>query len=95
MIYCLHGNRYQCLSLFVALTIVMCSQCSDRSRMIHQWIQIAVELRGNLGNLFGFSAVMAGLKSPQVCTRNVLSNVCISLILVMSNGLSSFKSNVE
>lgn len=34
--------------------------------MLHQWIQIAIELRGRLGNLYGFSAVMAGLSTPQV-----------------------------
>ena len=34
--------------------------------MLHQWIQVAADLRGSLGDLYGFSAVMNGLQHPQV-----------------------------
>ena len=50
----------------MALTILICSKYPERAQMVHQWIQIANELRSSLGNLFGFSSVMAGLKTPQV-----------------------------
>ena len=47
--------------------------------MLHQWIQIAIELRGKLGNLYGFSAVMAGLLTPQVSVNKL--EQCISFSL--------------
>ena len=54
------------MSQFVSLMILTCLKYPERSLMLHQWIQVAADLRGNLGDLYGFSAVMAGLQHPQV-----------------------------
>ena len=54
------------MSQFVSLMILTCQKYPERSLMLHQWIQVAAELRSNLGDLYGFSAVMAGLQLPQV-----------------------------
>ena len=59
-------ERTQCLKLLVAVTIVTCSNDAERADMLNQWIQIAVDAKTALGNLFGFSAIMLGLCMPQV-----------------------------
>lgn len=51
---------------FVTLTVLICAKYVERAQMLQQWIAIANELRSTLGNLYGFSSVMAGLKRPQV-----------------------------
>lgn len=61
--------RHHSLRLFVTLTTVTCIKYPERARMLNQWIQVAMELKTTLGNLFGFSAVMSGLRSPQVSTH--------------------------
>lgn len=66
-------ERTQCLKLLVAVTIVTCSNDAERADMLNQWIQIAVDAKTALGNLFGFSAIMLGLCMPQVCSN--LNNV--------------------
>lgn len=52
--------------------ILTCSKPTDRARMLSQWIQVAMELRSFLGNLFGFTVVMEALLAPQVCIENFL-----------------------
>ncbi len=64
--YFLGNFRHGCMSQFVALMILTCLKYPERSLMLHQWIQVASELRGSMGNLYGFSTVMAGLLHPQV-----------------------------
>jgi hypothetical protein len=46
--------------------ILTCPKVIDRAAMLSQWIQIAMETKGTLGNLFGFENVMEGLMSDQV-----------------------------
>ena len=58
--------RFNCLRLFVAVTILICSSYQLRARMLDQWIRVAMEMRASLGNLYGFAYVMEGLQCPQV-----------------------------
>ncbi|CAG0925225.1 unnamed protein product, partial [Notodromas monacha] len=59
-------ERVNCLSCFVAATIVQGDDDKERSELIHTWIQIADELRTAQGNLLGFAAVMLGIDSSPV-----------------------------
>jgi len=38
----------------------------DRAAMLSAWIQVAMETRGALGNLFAFENIMEALMSEQV-----------------------------
>ncbi|XP_021361515.1 SH2 domain-containing protein 3C-like isoform X4 [Mizuhopecten yessoensis] len=59
-------ERCYCLKLFTRTTILTCQKVTDRAKMLSQWIEIALQLRVTLGNLFAFSAVMEGLASTQI-----------------------------
>lgn len=59
-------ERTQCMKLIVAVTILTCQTDLDRAELLSKWIQIAVETKTALGNLFGFCAIMLGLCMPQV-----------------------------
>ncbi|XP_071450740.1 breast cancer anti-estrogen resistance protein 3 homolog [Hetaerina americana] len=59
-------ERTECLKLMVAVTILTCPTQEERAEALHKWIQVAVETKTALGNLFGFCAVMMGLCMPQV-----------------------------
>lgn len=59
-------ERTQCLKLLVAVTIITCTNDAERAEMLHKWIQIAVDTKTALGNLFGFASIMLGLCMPQV-----------------------------
>ncbi|XP_033727352.1 LOW QUALITY PROTEIN: breast cancer anti-estrogen resistance protein 3-like [Pecten maximus] len=59
-------ERCCCLKLFTRTTILTCQKVTDRAKMLSQWIEIALQLRVTLGNLFAFSAVMEGLASVQI-----------------------------
>ena len=62
--------RFHCLRLFVAMTILVCNVYQQRARMLTQWIRVAEELRGALGNLYGFAYVMQALQCPQVLSTS-------------------------
>jgi hypothetical protein len=59
-------ERTQCLKLLVAVTIITCTNDSERAEILHKWITIAVDTKTALGNLFGFASIMLGLCMPQV-----------------------------
>ncbi|XP_036232409.1 breast cancer anti-estrogen resistance protein 3 homolog isoform X2 [Bactrocera oleae] len=59
-------ERTQCMKLIVAVTILTCQTDLDRAELLSKWIQIAVETKTALGNLFGFCAIMLGLCMPQI-----------------------------
>ena len=62
--------RYSCLKTWCAVSVLTCSDPNQRIRMLNQWIQVAEALKGTIGNLFSFTAVMDGLGCKQV---NILS----------------------
>ncbi|KAH8413959.1 hypothetical protein KR009_008465 [Drosophila setifemur] len=59
-------ERTQCIKLIVAVTILTCQTDQDRAQLLNKWIQIAVETKTALGNLFGFCAIMLGLCMQQI-----------------------------
>lgn len=59
-------HRAQCMKLVVAITILTCNSDSERAEILNKWIQVAVDTKTALGNLFGFSNIMLGLMLPQV-----------------------------
>lgn len=59
-------ERTECIRLLVAVTILTCADDSERADTLNKWIQIAVDTKTALGNLYGFSNIMLGLCMPQV-----------------------------
>uniref|UniRef100_A0A8C5QR32 Uncharacterized protein n=1 Tax=Leptobrachium leishanense TaxID=445787 RepID=A0A8C5QR32_9ANUR len=60
-------ERHHLLSLGVAVDILGCTGAvTERAHTLHRIIQLAVELRDHVGDLFAFSAVMKALMLPQV-----------------------------
>lgn len=63
-------TRCRCMKVFCAGMIVTCGSIRERARMLSQWIQICMELKTGIGNLFGFAAIMEGLLMPQVTSEH-------------------------
>lgn len=59
-------ERTECIRLLVAVTILTCSDDNERAETLNKWIQIAIDLKTALGNLFGFCYIMLGICMPQV-----------------------------
>ena len=58
--------RTQCMRLFVAVTILIGSSVEERTAMLNCWIEIAIESKTALGNMYGFAGLLLGLCMPQV-----------------------------
>nr|CAI5842225.1 unnamed protein product [Callosobruchus analis] len=69
-----HGRRFrkdliertECLKLLVAVTILTCADETERTEILNKWIEIAIDTKTALGNLFGFCGIMLGLCLPQI-----------------------------
>ncbi|XP_008200850.1 breast cancer anti-estrogen resistance protein 3 homolog isoform X4 [Tribolium castaneum] len=59
-------ERTECLKLLVAVTILTCTEEFERTEMLNKWIEVAIDTKTALGNLFGFCGIMLGLCLPQV-----------------------------
>ncbi|XP_052221241.1 breast cancer anti-estrogen resistance protein 3 homolog isoform X6 [Dreissena polymorpha] len=59
-------ERIYCLQAFIKVMILTCPKVSDRAAMVSQWIQVAVETKGPLGNHFAFENIMEALVSDQI-----------------------------
>ncbi|KAG5677054.1 hypothetical protein PVAND_006838 [Polypedilum vanderplanki] len=59
-------ERTQCLKLLVAVTILTCPTDEERAETLHKWIQIAIDTKTAVGNLFAFCTIMLGLCMPQI-----------------------------
>jgi len=64
--------RTECTKLLVAISILTSTSDSERADTINRWIQVAVDTKTALGNLFGFCSIMLGLCLPQV-SRNAIN----------------------
>lgn len=71
------------MSIMLAVDILGCTgSAEERAALLHRTIQLAAELRGTMGNMFSFAAVMGALEMAQVLrgpwgvTRGV-SPVCV------------------
>ncbi|KAJ6650034.1 Breast cancer anti-estrogen resistance protein 3 like [Pseudolycoriella hygida] len=59
-------ERTECIRLLVAVTILTCSSDDERAETLNKWIQVAIDTKTALGNLFGFCAIMLGICMPQI-----------------------------
>lgn len=58
--------RTECLKLLVAVSILKVEDLNERAEMIYRWIQIAIDTKTAMGNLYGFTGIMLGLCVPEV-----------------------------
>ncbi|KAM6965402.1 SH2 domain containing 3Cb [Aplochiton taeniatus] len=60
-------ERFQTMAIMLAVDILGCTGTTEeRAALLNKTIQIAAELRINLGNMFGFAAIMRTLELPQI-----------------------------
>uniref|UniRef100_H3B5K3 SH2 domain containing 3A n=1 Tax=Latimeria chalumnae TaxID=7897 RepID=H3B5K3_LATCH len=60
-------ERHHLISLGIAVDLLGCTgTASERATVLHKIIQLAIELKESMGDLFAFSAVMKALELPQV-----------------------------
>uniref|UniRef100_A0A1Y1MWI1 SH2 domain-containing protein n=3 Tax=Photinus pyralis TaxID=7054 RepID=A0A1Y1MWI1_PHOPY len=59
-------ERTECLKLMVAVTIITCADELERTETLNKWIEVAIDTKTALGNLYGFCGIMLGLCLPQV-----------------------------
>ncbi|XP_031617097.1 breast cancer anti-estrogen resistance protein 3 homolog isoform X2 [Contarinia nasturtii] len=59
-------ERTECIRLLIAVTVLTCSDDAERTETLNKWIQIAIDTKTALGNLYGFSNIMLGLCMPQI-----------------------------
>ncbi|KAF5282801.1 hypothetical protein FQR65_LT02798 [Abscondita terminalis] len=59
-------ERTECLKLMVAVTILTCADEVERTETLNKWIEVAIDTKTALGNLYGFCGIMLGLCLPQV-----------------------------
>ncbi|KAK4879548.1 hypothetical protein RN001_007694 [Aquatica leii] len=59
-------ERTECLKLIVAVTILTCADEVERTETLNKWIEVAIDTKTALGNLYGFCGIMLGLCLPQV-----------------------------
>lgn len=55
------------MSIMLAVDILGCTgSAEERAALLHKTIQLAAELRGTMGNMFSFAAVMSALDMAQI-----------------------------
>ncbi|KAK6470785.1 SH2 domain-containing protein 3C, partial [Huso huso] len=60
-------ERFHTMSIMMAVDLLGCTgSTEERAALLHKTIQLAAELKSNLGNMFGFAAVMKALELPQI-----------------------------
>ncbi|XP_064575949.1 breast cancer anti-estrogen resistance protein 3 isoform X1 [Zonotrichia leucophrys gambelii] len=60
-------ERHNTMAIGIAVDILGCTgNVEDRAATLNRIIQVAVELKESLGDLYGFSAIMKALEMPQV-----------------------------
>ncbi|NXU48847.1 BCAR3 protein, partial [Turnix velox] len=60
-------ERHNTMAIGIAVDILGCTgSVEDRAATLNRIIQVAVELKDSLGDLFAFSAIMKALEMPQV-----------------------------
>ncbi|XP_061763275.1 SH2 domain-containing protein 3C isoform X2 [Nerophis ophidion] len=60
-------ERFYTMSMTMAVELLGCTgSTEERAALLHKTIQVAAELKSNLGNMFGFAAVMRALDLPQI-----------------------------
>ncbi|KAL1512940.1 hypothetical protein ABEB36_002439 [Hypothenemus hampei] len=59
-------ERIECLKLLVAVSVLTCADEAERTEILNKWIEIAIDTKTALGNLYGFCGIMLGLCLPQI-----------------------------
>ncbi|XP_058473631.1 SH2 domain-containing protein 3C isoform X2 [Solea solea] len=60
-------ERFYTMSIMMAVDLLGCTgSTEERAALLHKTIQLAAELKSNMGNMFGFAAVMRALELPQI-----------------------------
>ncbi|XP_066436666.1 SH2 domain-containing protein 3C isoform X2 [Eleutherodactylus coqui] len=60
-------ERFHTMSIMIAVDILGCTgSTEERAALLHKTIQLAAELKGTLGNLYSFAAVMNALELAQI-----------------------------
>ncbi|XP_063084108.1 SH2 domain-containing protein 3C isoform X2 [Cavia porcellus] len=60
-------ERFHTMSIMLAVDILGCTgSAEERAALLHKTIQMAAELRGTMGNMFSFAAVMSALDMAQI-----------------------------
>ncbi|XP_044162302.1 SH2 domain-containing protein 3C-like isoform X1 [Bufo gargarizans] len=60
-------ERFHTMSIMIAVDILGCTgSTEERAALLHKTIQLAAELKGTLGNLYSFAAVMNALELTQI-----------------------------
>ncbi|XP_047674194.1 SH2 domain containing 3Cb isoform X2 [Tachysurus fulvidraco] len=60
-------ERFYTMSIMLAMVLLGCTgSVVERGSILHKIISLASELKTNLGNMFGFAAVMRVLELPQI-----------------------------
>ncbi|KAB5528496.1 hypothetical protein PHYPO_G00140840 [Pangasianodon hypophthalmus] len=60
-------ERFYTMSIMLAMVLLGCTgSVEERGSLLHRIISLASELKTNLGNMFGFAAVMRVLELPQI-----------------------------
>ncbi|KAI4901707.1 hypothetical protein NFI96_029243 [Prochilodus magdalenae] len=60
-------ERFHTMSIMLAVELLGCTgSVEERGALLHRTISLASELKNNLGNMFGFTAVMRVLELPQI-----------------------------
>lgn len=74
------------MSIMMAVDLLGCTgSTEERAALLHKTIQLAAELKSNLGNMFGFAAVMRALELPQVRELQMKVATAITVFLYFSN----------
>ncbi|MGH0136727.1 UNVERIFIED_CONTAM: hypothetical protein FKN15_062358 [Acipenser sinensis] len=83
-------ERFHTMSIMMAVDLLGCTgSTEERAALLHKTIQLAAELKSNLGNMFGFAAVMKALELPQVrrsrCheSETVQLGICYEIVFHM------------
>ena len=62
------------MAIGIAVDILGCTgNLEDRAATLNKLIQVAVELKDSLGDLYAFSAIMKALEMPQVKKKSIFS----------------------
>lgn len=60
-------ERYTCLQFLVAIMLLKgCVSHEERAKMLNVWIEVARELRENIGNLNSYAAIIEALASHEI-----------------------------
>ncbi|XP_060106417.1 SH2 domain-containing protein 3C [Heteronotia binoei] len=60
-------ERFHTMSIMIAVDLLGCTgSMEERASLLHKTIQLAAELKGTMGNMFSFAAVMNALEMTQI-----------------------------